>query len=140
VPSTVRLAPSPPTDLSSQAPLRRWQGWRGEPQVRCQAHQGNSSALPSHREQSPRQGEQSNFFRSTLEEPRSITTQHTTGYKAVMFRPAQTSREATPSNDKETPSNIAAHCAQVGVKGSNKRRKQCPLGTATMTNRDDDRD
>jgi hypothetical protein len=45
-------------------------------------------------------------------------------------------REATLSSDKEVPSDIAAHCTQVGVKGSNKRCKQHPLGTTTMTSRD----
>jgi hypothetical protein len=44
----------------------------------------------------------------------------------------------TPSSDKEVPSTDATHCAQDGVKGSNKRSKQNPLGTATMTSRDDD--
>jgi hypothetical protein len=71
---------------------------------------------------------------------RGITTQHTTSFETVMPRPAPASREATPSSNKEASSDIAAHCAQEGVKGSNKRCKQCPQGTTTMTNRDDGRD
>jgi hypothetical protein len=75
----------------------------------------------------------------TFEEPRDITTQHTTNYKAVMHHPTQTSREATPSSGKEAPSDIATYYALDGNKGSNKRRKQCPLGTATNTSRCKDR-
>jgi hypothetical protein len=37
-PSMIRLAPSHPTDFSSQALPWQWQGWHGEPQVHCQAH------------------------------------------------------------------------------------------------------
>jgi hypothetical protein len=48
-----------------------------------------------------------------------------------MLCPAQMSREANRSNDKEAPSDVAAHCTQVSIKGSNKRRMHCPLGTAT---------
>jgi hypothetical protein len=40
--------------------------------------------------------------------------------EAVMLRPTQTSREATPSSDKEAPFDAATHCAQEGIKGSNK--------------------
>jgi hypothetical protein len=38
------------------------------------------------------------------------------------------------------PSNVTAHYSQVGVKGSNKWRKQRPLGSATMTSCDDGHD
>jgi hypothetical protein len=48
------------------------------------------------------------------------------------------SREATLSSDKEALSNVTAYCAQDGIKGSNKRRKQCPQGTATMTSHGND--
>jgi hypothetical protein len=48
-----------------------------------------------------------------------------------MICPAQGSREATPSSDKEAPSDVAAHYAQDGIKGSNKRRKKCLQGTTT---------
>jgi hypothetical protein len=43
-------------------------------------------------------------------EPRDIATQHTTNYKAIMYHPTQTSREVTPSSDKEAPSDDATHC------------------------------
>jgi hypothetical protein len=56
-----------------------------------------------------------------------------------MHHPTQTSREVTSRSDKEAPFNNAAHCAHDGVIGGNKRLKQNPLGTATMTSRDDDR-
>jgi hypothetical protein len=71
--------------------------------------------------QSPRQGGHNDFFRRMFEEPRGIATQHTTSYEVVILHPAQGSREATPSNDKEAPSDVSAHCAQEGVKGGNKR-------------------
>jgi hypothetical protein len=45
----------------------------------------------------------------------------------------------TPSSDKEAPCNIAAYFTQDGIKCGNKRCKQCPLGTVTMTNNGDDR-
>jgi hypothetical protein len=48
-------------------------------------------------------------------------------------------QEATLSSDKEAPSDATAYCAQDGIKGTNKRRKQHPLWTATMTSRGDDR-
>jgi hypothetical protein len=57
-----------------------------------------------------------------------------------MLHPAHTSREPTPSSDKEKPTDVTAHCAQVGIKGSNKRCKQRPLGTGTTTSHDDGRD
>jgi hypothetical protein len=50
-------------------------------------------------------------------EPRGITTQRTTSYKAGMLRPAQGSSEATPSSDRETPSDIATHDNKEGIKG-----------------------
>jgi hypothetical protein len=77
--------------------------------------------LPDRRMQSPRQGGHNNFFRRMFEEPCDIATQHTTSYEVVILCPAQGSREATPNNDKEAPSDVAAHCAQEGVKGGNKR-------------------
>jgi hypothetical protein len=49
-----------------------------------------------------------------------------------MHRLAQVSREVTPSNDKEALSDDASHHAQDGIRSGNKRRKQRPLGTATM--------
>jgi hypothetical protein len=52
-----------------------------------------------------------------FEEPRGITTQHTTSYMAVMHRLAQGSREVTLSSDKDTLSDIAAHGTKEGVKG-----------------------
>jgi hypothetical protein len=48
-----------------------------------------------------------------------------------MLCPAQGSREATPSSDKEAPSNVAAHYAQEGVKGGSKRCKQHLQGTTS---------
>jgi hypothetical protein len=56
-----------------------------------------------------------------------------------MHRPAQMSREVTSSSYKEVSSDVAAYYAQDGIKGSNKRHKQRPLGTTTMTSRGDDR-
>jgi hypothetical protein len=55
------------------------------------------------------------------------------GYEAVMLHPAQTSREVTPSSDMEVPSDIIAHCTQVGIKGSNKRPSSTLLGLQTTT-------
>jgi hypothetical protein len=40
-----------------------------------------------------------------------------------MLCTAQGSREATPSSDRETSSDIAAHGTQEGGKGGKKRRK-----------------
>jgi hypothetical protein len=95
--------------------------------------------MPNHWGQSLRQSGQSNFFGSMFEELRSITTQNTTNYEAIMHCPTQTSREGTPSSDKEVMSDDAVHCAQGNVKGGNKWHKKRPLGTATRTNHDDDR-
>jgi hypothetical protein len=44
----------------------------------------------------------------------------------------------TPSSDKDALSDITAHCAQEGIKGSDKRRKQRLQGTTTSC--DDGRD
>jgi hypothetical protein len=77
--------------------------------------------------QSPRQGGHGNFFRNTFDVPCVITT----SYDAVKLCPAQGSREATPRSDRETPSDIAAHVTQEGIKGRKKRRKQCLQGTMT---------
>jgi hypothetical protein len=75
-----------------------------------------------------------------LKEPRGIATQHTTSSEAVMLHPAEASRKATPSSDKEVPSDITAHCAQVAAKGGNKRCMQRPQGTTTTTSHDDGND
>jgi hypothetical protein len=50
-----------------------------------------------------------------------------------MRRPAQTSREVTPSSDKVESFDVATHYAQEGIKGDNKQR---PSRTATTTGRD----
>jgi hypothetical protein len=42
----------------------------------------------------------------------------------------------TPSNEKEALSHVTAHCAQDGVKGGNKRCKQCLQRTMTTMSRD----
>jgi hypothetical protein len=42
---------------------------------------------------------------------RSITTQCTTSYEAVMLHPTQGSREVTLSHDKEVSSDVTAHYA-----------------------------
>jgi hypothetical protein len=131
VPSVTRLTPSPSVDFSSQAPPWPWQGWRDEPQARCQPHLGSLSALPSRYEQSSWQGRQSNFFESTFEEPRDVATH----YEAAMHCPTQASREATPSSDKEASSNDAAHHTRDGIRSGNKWR---PLGTVTMASHDKD--
>jgi hypothetical protein len=55
-----------------------------------------------------------------------------------MHRPMQTSREVTLTNDKEAPSDDVTRCAQDGVKGGNKHRKQRPLRTMTRTSCHDD--
>jgi hypothetical protein len=52
--------------------------------------------------------------------------------------PTHVSREVTPSNDNEVPSDNAAHHAQDSVKSGNKRHKQCPLGTTTIASNDED--
>jgi hypothetical protein len=50
---------------------------------------------------------------------RSITTPYATNNEAAKHCPTQGSREATPSSNKETPSDVAIH----GTKGGKKRRK-----------------
>jgi hypothetical protein len=45
-------------------------------------------------------------------------------------------RKATPSSDREASFDVVVHCAQEGIKGGNKRRKQCLPGTMTMACRD----
>jgi hypothetical protein len=55
-----------------------------------------------------------------------------------MHHPALVSREVTPSNDKEAPSDDAAHCVEDGIRGGNKRCKQRPLGTMATSSHDDD--
>jgi hypothetical protein len=75
-----------------------------------------------------------------FEEPCGITTQRTTSCEVAMLRPKLGSREVTPSSDKEASSDVAAHCAQEGIKGSKKRHKQCLQGTTTTTSHDDGHD
>jgi hypothetical protein len=48
-PFTIRLAPSPPTDFSSQAMPWQWWGRHDERQVLHEAHQGSTGTLPKHR-------------------------------------------------------------------------------------------
>jgi hypothetical protein len=55
-----------------------------------------------------------------------------------MLRPSQESREATPSSDRETLSDITTEGTQVGMKGSKKSHKHCLHGTTTMTNGNND--
>jgi hypothetical protein len=73
-----------------------------------------------------------------MADPRGVATQHTTHYEAAMHRLTQASREATPSNDKEAPSDDAAHLGQDGVRSGNKRCKQNPVGTVTIASHDED--
>jgi hypothetical protein len=54
-----------------------------------------------------------------------------------MLCPTQGSREATPSGNKEAPSDVAAHYTQEDVKGGKNRRKQNLQGTTTMSSCDD---
>jgi hypothetical protein len=54
-----------------------------------------------------------------------------------MLRPAQRSREATLSSDRETLFDIAAADTQEGVKGGKKRHKQHLEGTTTTTDGND---
>jgi hypothetical protein len=54
-----------------------------------------------------------------------------------MLHLAQGSREATLSTDREEMSDVAVHCTQQGIKGSNERRKQCLQGTTTTAYHDD---
>jgi hypothetical protein len=122
-PSVTRLVPSLSTDFVSMTSLWPRQGWRDEPQAQCQPHLGSPSALPSRCEQSPWQGGQSNFFQSTFEESCGVTLQHTTHYEAATHCPAQASRKATPSTDKEALSDVVTRHAQDGVRGGNKWRK-----------------
>jgi hypothetical protein len=106
-PSMIRLATSPPTDFSSQAPQWR-QGQRDEPEARNQANQGSVGKWHKHRTQSLRQGGHRNSLRNVFEETCDIATQCTASYKAIMLCPAQGSREVSPSSDREMPSNITA--------------------------------
>jgi precorrin-6B methylase 1 len=71
-------------------------------------------------------------------EPCDITTQHTTSYEVVMLHPTQGTKEVIPSSDRETPSDIAAHSTQEGVKGSKKRCKQHLQGTMATTGGNND--
>jgi hypothetical protein len=82
------LAPSPPTDFSSQALPWQRQQWHSEPQVHHQARQGSVGVLPERCMQNLCQGGHNDFFRSTFEETRDITTQCTTSYEVYMLCPA----------------------------------------------------
>jgi hypothetical protein len=134
-----RLAPLPPTDFSSRAPLW-WQGWRVESQAHCQACQGSDSALLECYEQSLLHGEHIDFFRNTFEKSCGIATQHATRYEVVVLCPAQGSFELTPSSGKEAPSDVVVHNVKEEDKGSKNRCKQRPQGTMTTTNHDDGND
>jgi hypothetical protein len=89
--------------------------------------------LPKHHARSPLQGERSNFFRDTFWEPHGIATLHATNHEAIMLCPAQGSREALPSSDKEAPPDITIHCTNEGIKCGKKRSKQRPQKTMTTT-------
>jgi hypothetical protein len=54
--------------------------------------------------------------------------------------PIHASREVTPSSDRESPSDVAALCAQGGIKGGNKRRRQRPSGTVITNSHDNNCD
>jgi hypothetical protein len=136
-PSTIRLASSPPTDFSSQAPPW-WQDRHDKPQPHRQARQGGKGAPLECRAQSPRQGDDS--FRSMFKEPHDIATQHATSFESIMLRPTRGSREASPSSDKEAPSNLAVQYTQAGVKGGGKRCMQHHQVTMTTAIHDDGHD
>jgi hypothetical protein len=117
-PSPARLAPSPPTNLSSWAPL--WcQGRRVEPQVH---------------------GEHSDFCRNTFEAPHNIATQHATSYEPIVLHPAQESREVTPSSGEGASSDVTIDSGREGIKGSKKRCKKRLQGAKTTTDHDDGND
>jgi hypothetical protein len=122
--------------ISHPKPHKWWQDQHGEPQ----ALEGDEGVLPECHAQGPRQGGCGDSFKSTFKEPCDITTQRSTNYEAIMLSPMQGSREATPSNNKEAPSDIATHYAEEGVKGDSKRCKLRLEGTTTMTIRDDSHD
>jgi hypothetical protein len=88
---------------------------------------------PEHSARSQHQGEHSDFFRNTFEAPRDITTQHATSYKAVVPRPAQGSREVTPSNGEGALSDVVTHNDRESVNDGKKRHKQCLQGAMTTT-------
>jgi hypothetical protein len=85
----------------------------------------------------PRQGEHSFIFRYTAEELCSVTTEYDTSNEAAKLCPTLGSREATPSSDKEAPSDIVTHNTKEGAKGRKKRHKQHPQGATTITDYDD---
>jgi hypothetical protein len=57
-----------------------------------------------------------------------------------MLCPTLGSREATPSSDKESLSDVTAHCTKEGIKCSKKRHKQRLQGFLTMTDHNDSND
>jgi hypothetical protein len=85
----------------------------------------------------PRQGEHSFIFRYTAEELCSVATEYDTSNEAAKLCPTLGSREATPSSDKEAPSDVVTHNTKKGAKGRKKRHKQHPQGATTITDYDD---
>jgi hypothetical protein len=57
-----------------------------------------------------------------------------------MLHSTRGTRGETLSSDKEVPFDVAAHCAQEGIKGGKKRRKQHLQGTTAMASHDDGHD
>jgi hypothetical protein len=100
-PSAVRLAPSPPTNISPRALLWR-QGRHFEPQAYHQACQGSVSTQPERSTRIPLLGKHSDFCRNTIEAGNTIeavrrnATQHATSYEEFMLHSAQGSSEVTP--------------------------------------------
>jgi hypothetical protein len=70
--------------------------------------------------------------------PRSYTTSPPRTPLAMRRPNFVPPREATPSSDMETSSDVAVHSGKEGTKGSKKRHKQCPQGA--MTDHGDDND
>jgi hypothetical protein len=60
---------------------------RIEHQARRQARQGSVGALPECHARSLHQGEHSDFFMNTFEEPRGIAAPHATSYEVIMLHP-----------------------------------------------------
>jgi hypothetical protein len=54
-----------------------------------------------------------------------------------MLRPAQRSREVTPSSGKGVPSDVTIHSSREGIHGGKKRHKKRLPGATTMTNHND---
>jgi hypothetical protein len=62
---------------------------------------------------------------------------YATSNEVAELRPAQGSREVTPSSNKEMSFDVAFHSAKEGTKGGKKRHKQRPQGARTTTDHDD---